>query len=261
MKQFTQFTLIFVLFAIGIPCRAEEMSSQEIVAKCFTLYRQTPSEREETQVTVIYEGGRTEQKAFTRWILFDPTGEDKVVIKFRKTDKNNLDEGLGLLISRHIGRKDDQWLKMPSLDKIRKIAIADSGKYFGGTDITFEDARQLVGERTQDFDYKILQSGAEGWEIEALPKTGTESGYGKRIFSIQPDFACTAVEYYDTRGELLKKQENRGIETQANGMWRAKVVVVTSSLLKRTTELTVTAREFRNVDASTFTQDFLLRKG
>jgi len=253
-----QLALIITLFAIGIPCQAEELSGKEIITKVFELYRQTPSEREETEVTITPDGGKPTGKNYTRWIMFDSAGEDKVTVKFSEPV---MDNGLGLLIWRHTDGSDEQWLKMPSFNRTRKIAVSDQSKYFGGTDITFEDARQLVGERTPDFEYKILRSDKQGWEIEALPKYGVKSGYGKRIFFVRPDCACTAIEYYDSRGELLKKQENRKILVQDNGMWRADQVIITNRLLKRTTELTVTAREFGNVGASAFTQEFLLRKG
>ncbi|MFA6550978.1 MAG: outer membrane lipoprotein-sorting protein [Patescibacteria group bacterium] len=250
-----QLALIIVIFAIGIPCQAE-MSGQEVITKCFALYRQTPSECERTEVTITPDGGKPTGKAFTRWIMFNPAGEDKVVVKFNEPA---MDKGLGLLIWRHAD-EDEQWLKMPSFDKTRKIAVADQSKYFGGTDVTFEDARQLIGERTQDFNYKILSSDSAGWKIEALPKAGTKTGYGKRIFFVRSDFACTAIEYYDSRGELLKKQGNSEIKMQASGMWRTDKVIIVNRTLKRTTELTVTAREFGSVDESTFTQNFLLRK-
>ena len=245
--------LIFI-FVVAVS-QAVELSGQEVVTKCFALYRQTPSECEQTKVTVTPDGGKPTGKAFTRWILFNPAGEDKVVVKFNEPA---FDKGLGLLIWRHASG-DEQWLKMPSFDKIRKIAVADQSKYFGGTDITFEDARQLIGERTQDFDYKILSS-ENGWKIEALPKTGIKTGYGKRIFFVRPDFACTAIEYYDSRGELLKKQSNGEIKIQANGIWRANKVTINNRSLKRITELMVTGRSFDSVDANVFTQDFLLRK-
>jgi len=256
MKKLT--ILIIFIFAIGISCQAQQ-TAKDIITKTFKLYRQVLSEREETTATIIYEDGRKEYKVFTRWILFDPAGEDKVIIKFSEP---KLDKNLGLLIWRHKGRTDEQWLKMPSFHKVRKIAVSDQSKYFGGTDITFEDARQLIEERTQDFYYNKILSSDDGWKIEAVPNSGVDSGYSKRIFFIRPDFVCTAVEYYNNSDEPFKTQENSEIEIYENGMWRAEKVVITNRLLKRTTELTVTERKFENVNVNTnaFTQDFLLRK-
>jgi len=262
MKKLAIFVIF--IFAIGISCQAQQ-TAKDIITKTFKLYRQVLSEREETTATIIYEDdrkedkedGRKEYKVFTRWILFDPAGEDKVIIKFSEPALNN---GLGLLIYRHSDSKDEQWLKLPSFNRTRKIAIANQSQYFGGTDITFEDAHQLIEERTQDFEYNEILSPDDGWKIEAVPNSGVDSGYSKRIFFIRPDFACTAVEYYNNSDEPFKTQENSEIEIYENGMWRAKKVVITNRSLKRTTELTVTEREFENVNTNVFTQDFLLRK-
>jgi Outer membrane lipoprotein-sorting protein len=105
------------------------------------LFRQVTYEKERMEVNIIYKDGRKEEKVLTRWVHYDPAGEDKVTIVFSKPAR---EEGLGLFIWRHAKGDDDQWLKLPSMKEVRRISIADQSKYFAGSDITYEDSRQLI---------------------------------------------------------------------------------------------------------------------
>jgi len=106
------------------------------------------------------------------------------------------DKGLSLLIWRDSVKRDVHWLKKPSLRNIRRVPIGEESNYFGGIDVTFEDLRQSVGERQTDFIYKLVESGANFWVIEAFPKKGVATGYAKRIFWIDKQFVLKKVEYY-----------------------------------------------------------------
>jgi len=81
---------------------------------------------------------------------------------------------LGLLTWRHADKDDDQWLKLPSMEKVRCISTADQDKYFAGTNLTYEDTRQLMGERINSFTYRTITQDSQGWQIEALPKPGAQ---------------------------------------------------------------------------------------
>lgn len=247
---------LMLILVISQIVSAVELKGADIIDKCFALYRLAENESEINKVTIDYANGREEQKSFTRWIQFSPDHEDKVTIKF---DEPAMDNGLALLIFRHENREDEQWLKLPSWNRIRKVAVNDQSKYFGGTDVTYEDARQFIGERTQDFTYNIVTASDNGWQIEALPKAATNSGYSRRLFTIDSHFVCTAIEYYGADGSLIKKQENSEIEVKPSGLWRADKVVIVNNNLKRTTTFLITARKFNEVNERTFTKNFILR--
>jgi len=229
----------------------EEMTAEQVVAQCYNLYRQAQDETEEISATVTHDDGRKDEKKFIRWLRFSEDGEDKVAIRFSEP---KLDDGLGLLIFRHRGGKDEQWLRLAGEKSVRKVAIRDQGKYFAGMDLTYEDARQLVGERTEDFTYRFLpepDSSEEVWMIEAVPKPDTKTVYSRRIFQIARDtFACNRIEYY---GRHDKVQFNHNISFGENGRWRTSRIVIENSALKRTTEMIVTERNFDALDDFSFT--------
>jgi hypothetical protein len=234
---------------------SEEATPAQVVAKSWKLYRQAENEKEDVVVTVEYKDGRKDEKQLTRWIKYDPSGEDKVMIKFSKPA---IDEGLGLLIWRHPDKGDDVWLKLPSLSQERRISVADQTKYFAETDFTYEDSRQLIGERIKDFVYRFLEHKDGVRVIEAVPKPGAETGYGKRVLHINPQWVFLKAEYYGKNGGLLKIQTNSQIDLGEGGRWRIKQTEVDNFLLKRKTIMVVTDRKIdTNLSAEVFSRKFL----
>lgn len=236
--------------------RAVAEEAAAIVAKSWTLFRQATSEQETITVDLRSSDGDRSRKALKRWTRYDAAGgEDRVMIKFFEPA---VDLGLGLLIWRHRADNDDQWLNLPSLSRKRRIATADQEKYFAGTDLTFEDTRQLMGERTADFVYRFLSRTDAGAVIEAKPRPEVATGYGWRSITINPSYAITRIEYYGPNGALIKVQENQEIEQATNGRWRPLRITIDNRALKRITVLTTTERSFHDVvDDSVFSTSFL----
>lgn len=220
-----------------------EETAEQVVAKSWKLYRQAKDEKEAVDLTVKYKDGRKEEKSLTRWLRYDDKGEDKVTIKFSKPA---MDDGLGLLTWRHADKDDDQWLKLPSMDKVRRISTSEQDKYFAGTDLTYEDTRQLMGERTRDFTYRIIKHDNKGWQIEALPKQAGNSGYSKRVMYFSDNYACTAIEYFGKDSKMIKDQQNSGLTASGNGQWRAAKIEITNHVLNRSTFMTMKNRKLNS---------------
>jgi outer membrane lipoprotein-sorting protein len=246
--------MLLIVFTVGI-CHAEELTAEQVVAKSWKLYRQAKDEKELVDLTVAYKDGRKEEKSLTRWLRYDDKGEDKVTIKFSKPA---MDDGLGLLTWRHADKDDDQWLKLPSMERVRRISTAEQDKYFAGTDLTYEDTRQLMGERTRDFSYRIIKHDNQGWQIEAIPKQGIASGYGKRVMRFTDKYACTTIEYFGKDSKLLKIQQNSSITFAGNGQWRPEKIEIGNSLLQRSTVMTIRDRKINpGLSADIFSAKYL----
>lgn len=247
--------VIFAVFIFGhIPVVSAEMTAEQVIAKSWQLYRQAKDEVEEVKVMVAHEDGRTEKKSLTRWTKFDPSGKDKTVIKFTEPA---MDKGLGLLIWRNPGGADDMWLKIPSVKNERKISVSDESKYFGGTDLTFEDIKMLSGEKTSDYNYQFLPEGKERIII-ATPKIETKSKYAKRRIYILPGYGIYQINCYDKNNNFIKAIINNNINLGENGIWRPRVVMVDNKKLKRSTVLEIKRKLDSGLSNSKFTKDFLI---
>lgn len=254
MKKVTLF-VVFVFFLAAGYCGAAEPTAQEIVAKSWNLFRQAKDEKELIRVAIAYRDGRTEEKALTRWTRYDRSGEDKVTIRFSKPA---LDDGLMLLVWRHPGKNDDVWLKLPSFSQERRVSVSDQGKYFAETDLTYEDTRQLIGERISDFEYRIVGRNAGGWTVEARPGPDVDTMYGKRVFTIDTRYVFTKIEYYAKNGSLIKTQANVEIKVDQNGRWRVDRVELDNHQLKRKTTMKIIDRKIdQGISPEVFSRKFL----
>lgn len=102
-------------------------------------------------------------------------------------------------------KDDDQWLYLPALRKVRRIAAGNKGNYFMGTDFTYDD----MGERkVEEDEHKLLKrethAGVECYVIESTPK---KKGYiySKKLTWVdKKNWLPLKVDYYDRKNKFLK---------------------------------------------------------
>ena len=112
------------------------------------------------------------------------------------TTKNTKDETLSLIVfhspasvknTRFLsienkGRDNDQWIYLPALKKVRRIAASEGNKSFMGTDLTYND----MGSRDIDNDTYTLKgektvNGRACYVVESVPKTSDGNQYSRRV--------------------------------------------------------------------------------
>ncbi len=114
--------------------------------------------------------------------------------------------GTGFLVLENEDRDDDQYLYLPALGKVKRISSSQKNQRFMGTDLTYAD---LESRNLRKSELKRLADAEVGsnatYVIEAVPKAEAESEYSKTISWIHKvSFVPLKVEFYDSRGDLLK---------------------------------------------------------
>lgn len=106
----------------------------------------------------------------------------------------------------------DQWIYLPVLKKIRRVAIRDPGDSFLGSDLTFAD---ISGRDVNADEHKLTQILTKGntnyFAVESTPLDKNKSLYAKTVswFEKGSDWnSCIKrqVNFYDRKGEPLKQQ-------------------------------------------------------
>jgi len=124
------------------------------------------------------------------------------------------------------GKQDAQWLYLPALRKVRRIAARDRGKSFLGTDMSYEDMKNETKFAADDYAWETLRREACGDSsclvVEAKPKTediGNDVGYGRVVYWIDPTiWIARKAEYHDTAGRLKKTALLSDIR-EVEGIW------------------------------------------
>ena len=166
-----------------------------------------------TKATFTLINSRGQQRVRkTRRYWIDMEGKDgfneKTIIFF---DKPSDVKGTSLLNWSYteINKDDDQWLYLPALRKIKRIASADKEKSFMGSDLTYDD----MGDRKLEEDNHRLTGTEEidGNSCYVIEMTPREKGYmySKKLMWIDTqEYIDYRTDFYDRKGRFLKRQDN-----------------------------------------------------
>ncbi len=166
--------------------------------------------------------------------LIDKRGSVSTRIIEMFSKKNAKDETLSLIIfhtpasvkntrflsRENKGRKNDQWIYLPALKRVRRIAASEGNKSFMGTDLTYDD----MGTRDVDKDIHTLTgdgkiNGNNCYVIESRAKKEESSQYSKRISWIDKNkMIPLKVDFYDKSGKLIKELTTKNIK-KIQGHW------------------------------------------
>jgi len=134
-------------------------------------------------------------------------------------------KGTGFLnINQKTGAKENkQWLYLPALQKVKRIASGDRGGSFLGSDFSYSD---MGRSELDDFTYKLLKEqkveGYETYKVEAIPKNDDvqkEFGYLKSISWVIKDvWLIVKATNYLIKKERTKRMIAKNIK-ELNGIW------------------------------------------
>ena len=150
---------------------------------------------------------------------------------------------------------DDQWLYLPALGRVKRIAASGKTGTFAGTEFTYED---LGGRDLDEYEHRLVREetieGEAADVVESIPRD-EESGYSRILSWVSRERrVILRAEYYDRRGALLKRSTASQFE-KADGVWRFKRVVMENLRTGRSTEMIV---EERDPEAGLTPDDFTI---
>ena len=155
-------------------------------------------------------------------------------------------EGTSLLSHAKILDPDDQWLYLPALKRIKRIASVNKSGPFMGSEFAFEDFTSL---ELRKFNYKYV--GEESYNgmpcdvVERFPRY-EHSGYTKQIAWIDQDvYQIRKVEYYDRRGDPVKTLTLEEYK-EYDGVWRAHKMLMVNHKTGKSTDLIYSNYAFKN---------------
>ncbi len=147
-------------------------------------------------------------------------------------------KGTGLLTFEHIEKGDDQWLYLPALKRVKRIASENKSGSFVGSEFSYED---ISSHKPEKYTFKYLREdtheGEPVWVTERYPKA-LSSGYSKIITWVkQSNFQTVKQEFFDRKGAALKVQHVTGLRLYLEKYWRPSKVSMDNLQTKKKTIL------------------------
>lgn len=129
--------------------------------------------------------------------------------------------GTLMLTHSHGSRPDDQWLYLPAMKRVKRIASRNKSGPFVGSEFAYED---LGSQEPEKYDYRWLREERCGaWQCDVLERRprNRASGYRRQVVWIDRDgYRVAKVEFYDRRDELLKTLTISGYREYLGHYWR-----------------------------------------
>ena len=183
---------------------------------------------------------------------------DKTLIVF---DEPRDVKGTALLTFSHKTKDDDQWLYLPALKRVKRIASRNKSGPFMGSEFAYED---LASQEIEKYTYKYIRDdeldGTPVFVIERYP-VSKYSGYKRQVVWIdKARYIPLKIEFYDRKNSLLKTLTFKGYRQYLDRYWRAEEMFMQNHQTGKSTLLTWKEYRFRTgLKDSDFTRNSLKR--
>ncbi len=203
--------------------------------------------RSEMTMSLMSDGTEVSRRTLRMSVLEGPNNDvgDKSVIFF-ETPKDV--QGTVLLTHTKILAPDDQWIFIPAISRVKRIASANKSGPFLGSEFAYED---LTAQELGKYEYLWLRD-------EACPEGGRQchvvqrkplyenSGYKRQVAWIDTtDYQFRKIEFYNLEDRLLKTLTLANYQLHEGRFWRPHQLMMINHQTGRSTKLDVTALKFR----------------
>lgn len=136
--------------------------------------------------------------------------------------------------------RDDQWLFLPAVRKVRRISSSGRSGAFVGSEFAYED---MLDQNVDEFTYVWQRTepcpNAPG-ACDVIDRTSKNStSYSlQRVWIDQRDNRTRVIQYFDRRGAHLKTLTISAYRRYKNAYWRPGFMDMTNHLTGKRTELT-----------------------
>jgi hypothetical protein len=207
---------------------------------------------------LVDEGGRESTRVIEQYGRETPEGLLRNVIIFHQPASV---KDTRFLTVENDGRDDDQWIYLPGLRRVRRIAAGEGSNSFMGTDFSYDDLKSL---EIDDYEYELLREETLGdrpvYVVEVTPKDPGDSQYSRVVQWVDRErWLPLRMELFDHDGELLKVNTVGRVE-RVQGFWTIINNTMENVQTGHRTELAVQRFVYNeNLPDGLFTTNFLER--
>lgn len=128
--------------------------------------------------------------------------------------------GTALLTFSH-RTSSDQWLYLPAVRRVKRIASANQMESFLGSEFSYED---IGSQMLETYRYHLVREeavdGRDAFVVERVP-LNPASGYGRQIVWFDTDtYRILRIDYYDRAEQFVKTLTISGYRLYLDRFWR-----------------------------------------
>jgi len=155
-------------------------------------------------------------------------------------------KGTAFLSFSHPTTSDEQWMYLPALKRVKRIASRNQSGPFMGSEFAFEDLSSFEIEK---YTYKYLKdetiNGELSYVVEVDP-VNKNSGYTRQVLWIdQAHYRAHKIEFYDRRNSLLKTLTLSDYKLYLDKYWRPSTQNMVNNQTGKSTDYIVEELTFK----------------
>lgn len=170
------------------------------------------------QMTLVNANGEQRERKMKMQVLEGDKGDKSLMEFLSPADV----KGTKFLNYEHVGKDDDQWLYLPALKRVKRIASKNKSGAFMGSEFSYEDLSAFNVDKYTYPKGEAKMSELHGKKVflgESKP-ISKYSGYTKLITWVDAEtFLIQKIDYYDRKKELLKTAVFEDYK-KISGIWR-----------------------------------------
>ncbi len=192
----------YIVVTLALICNLFALSYQEVAQKSEDAMSGFQDSISNMEMTLINANGQKKVRTMKMKVL-EGKDEDKSLMEFLTPADVR---GTKFLNYEHVDKDDDQWLYLPALKRVKRIASKNKSGSFMGSEFSYED---LSAFNVKKYIYEEKQAQEKDGTYTIISKPVSKySGYTKLITYIDAKtFLAQKIEYFDRKHELLKIAE------------------------------------------------------
>ena len=209
------------------------------------------------RMIITAKNGATSERVMDQYSKKDSRGNNRAIIVFQQPASV---AGTRFRTIENPGKDNDQWIFLPSLSRVRRIAASEGSGSFVGTDFSYDDISSA--DRKPDLDnHRLIREekfrDSDCYVIESVPKDANYQ-YSKMIQWIDKNnFVTYKVELYDKKGTQVKLLEILELR-EVQGRLAPMVTKITTIAAGTSTSLNVTNLKYDDpIPEGVFTTNYL----
>jgi len=169
-------------------------------------------------MTLINASGQKRERLMKMQVLEGEQGDKSLMEFLSPADV----KGTKFLNYEHVNKDDDQWLYLPALKRVKRIASKNKSGAFMGSEFSYEDLSAFNVDKYSypDGEAKLGELNGKKVYLGQSKPVSKYSGYTKVLTWVdEQTYLIQKTEYYDRKKELLKTAIFEDYK-QISGAWR-----------------------------------------
>lgn len=146
--------------------------------------------------------------------------------------------GTALLSHAHETKADDQWLFLPAIKRVKKVASHDKSGSFVGSEFSYQDLSPLQLEK---YTYEFLREDVlDAVACFVVARISTQDNYQyatEHFWFDQQAYRVLRVDYFDHSGFQVKQLRARDFRLYQDRFWKAGRMLMSNLRNRKSTEL------------------------